>query len=784
MRRVPLVLLIALCLTQGGAHALEAGAAKVEITPPLGTPLNGYYDRLGRGATAVHDPVWVRCLYLNDGDTGLFLVSADLCAINKELRARVLELAPKEVPPEHIILTATHTHSAQGGMIRGVLFRSVSGRFMPDVLEQTAGRFAEAMRAAYQARKRAAIGFATAAQEGLSVNRRDKDGPVDSQVGVIRVEDSDGNPIAIVANFAAHPTSVGGADQFSISADYPGFYYAELEQRAGDGCVAMFMNGAEGNQTCANPEGKSGWGKTESVGRLLAQLVMKTADTISCGDAKLAIGYATPELPPTIAPDLFSSTTVIQTLEIDDLLLTFYPGEPCVELALRMRERALARGYAAQFSVGLANDYLLYFAPAESYSHLCYETAMSFFGPRIEEWLSRQFSLLMTRGESEPEPEPAAPAGAEALGGAQYLTLTGSPYGIGFQRAAAFREAIAAAYQERIVAPCDSGLLIPEEGLWQFAPPFINLTTFALPRLGIGARPMLAGLSDGVLRELDGMAGGAGMPFDALWLVQIAPTIHAHADVAELYRAPFCTMFAVVGSRAGADDVLVGRNLDWAEPEPPVVIKERPESGCAFVQVGFPWNAGVFTGMNDAGIVVCAERVPARGEPSVDGPPVEFVLRDVLAGADNLESAMARLDQPHLRGYHVLVAERSSATARVIEFGETAVVRAPEEGILLGIEPEAGDIDAEARARYTRLRGLLSEERIVAVPEIQVFLADSAPPEADPAAPPLEQGAIFNPLTRHCVVFEPKPGRMHVAVPGDDGALGEYAAITLGEYEP
>ncbi len=118
------------------AASLEAGAAKIEITPPLDTPLNGYGDRLGRGAVSVHDPLWARSLYLNDGKTSVLLVNTDLCLINRELRDRVLELAPAEVPRENIILTATHTHSAQGGMNRSLIVRAVSGRFMPDVLAE------------------------------------------------------------------------------------------------------------------------------------------------------------------------------------------------------------------------------------------------------------------------------------------------------------------------------------------------------------------------------------------------------------------------------------------------------------------------------------------------------------------------------------------------------------------------------------------------------------------------------------------------------------------------
>ncbi len=162
------------------SFAFEAGVGKADITPPLGTPLNGYGDRMGRGAVAVHDPVSARCLYLSDGQTSVFLVTADLCVINPELRARVLELAPGSPAGEHHPHRHPHAQRARR-MMKTLVFRAVSGRFVPEVLEQTARGFADAMKNAYANRKPAAIGYGTGAQQGLSVNRRIDNGPIDTQ---------------------------------------------------------------------------------------------------------------------------------------------------------------------------------------------------------------------------------------------------------------------------------------------------------------------------------------------------------------------------------------------------------------------------------------------------------------------------------------------------------------------------------------------------------------------------------------------------------------------------
>ena len=121
------------------------------------------------------------------------------------------------------------------------------------------------------------------------------------------------------------------------------------------------------------------------------------------------------------------------------------------------------------------------------------------------------------------------------------------------------------------------------------------------------------------------MADGASLPFDALWLLQNAANFSVRQDKAPLFHTPLCTMFAALGDRAGADGLLVGRTLDWTAAEVPVITEVRPETGHRFVQIGFPWNVGVFTGMNDAGLLVCVQRLRTMEESDLEGAPIEMV---------------------------------------------------------------------------------------------------------------------------------------------------------------
>ena len=212
---------------------LKAGAAKVDISPRPGVALAGGFRPVV--ARSVHDPLHCRALVLDDGRCPLALATCDLIVIQREDVLRVKEEIRRRIglPPEQVMLAATHTHSAPAPA--GLLGTDREDAYMDWALP----RMAEAVVRAWQARRPARAGWGTGEAPGHVFNRRFrmKDGtvrtnpgsqnpdalapvgPVDPQVALLAVVDgADGSPLAAVGNYALH--YVGGVGPGHVSADY------------------------------------------------------------------------------------------------------------------------------------------------------------------------------------------------------------------------------------------------------------------------------------------------------------------------------------------------------------------------------------------------------------------------------------------------------------------------------------------------------------------------------------------------------------------------------------
>jgi hypothetical protein len=467
-------------------------------------------------------------LFLQDGETAAFILSADLFAITPDLRARVLEKAPGVVPPENIVLTATHTLNGPGGLDHSWLGRQRGGRFIVAEVDSIASKFAEAMQSAYDLRTRASAGYATS-DTSLVVNRFDPAAKADGQLSVLRVDDSDGNPIAIVANIGAAPQGAGG---FAFSADFPGAYCAALEgMTAAPSAVAMFLNGASGDQIAAATDG------AESFAETLAGRVKGLANEIKCREVAMAFSSTTQTTPMHSTSPHYPDEAVFQVVEIDRLAMMFMTPIPRSTASLALRTAATARGYAQSMIVAPANGYIGAVAPVETIAFAAGGEPV-YLAPQAEKWLiDNALAPLSRGGKAEAQQQIPRESRFDAPEGVVHIAGSGTPAEIGELRGAVLRklrEGRAPEFSARWLHDAAGGALTH----WQLLRSAVAVESLALPLAGEASRAMLGSVGVDTISALAGMSHAAEIPFSHLWLRQLAaPT--DQFTVAELVGTAF-----------------------------------------------------------------------------------------------------------------------------------------------------------------------------------------------------------------------------------------------------
>jgi len=271
LRAISMVLCSALFCPPLQANGLQAGAAKIDITPPTGFAMWGYGARHDRPSDGVLDPLQARALVLAAEDQRIAIVSLDLGrAPTRQSSAAIRARTKAAAGIEHLFLVGSHTH--HGPVIELDNWPSPANSYVRQ-LEQKLGDVV--IEAATRLRP-ARIG-AAAKEVPYNRNRHSHldDKPVDRELLLLRVEDEVGKPIAHAVNFAAHATMTD-AKQFKFSADYPGAMAELIEKETGAPC--LFLQGAAGDLS-VNPGEHHG---PQQFGQALGREVLSLAKMIRC----------------------------------------------------------------------------------------------------------------------------------------------------------------------------------------------------------------------------------------------------------------------------------------------------------------------------------------------------------------------------------------------------------------------------------------------------------------------------------------------------------------------
>jgi len=278
--------------------SLRAGVAKSNIT----TDAEG---------VRINDPLYAKALVLDDGKTKLAIIAMDVTAIGgigeigddflPKLRTRIeSELG---IPGPNVLVNASHNHPP--------------GRLLCDAVGQVDRTF-DAVSRALQNMTAVKVGAGCGHEDRISMNRTlrlkngkawtirhtnpcppDEEvagvGPIDPEIGILRIDRMDGRPLAVVYNFACHPYIT--VPRGGVTADFPGFASAVIEENLGHGAMALFLQGAGGDITSILYKDVNRPRDSEPLGRMLGLSTLKALKGIQTKEATLSVISETIELP-------------------------------------------------------------------------------------------------------------------------------------------------------------------------------------------------------------------------------------------------------------------------------------------------------------------------------------------------------------------------------------------------------------------------------------------------------------------------------------------------------
>lgn len=273
------------CNSLGAQQPLLAAVAKVDITNPQ--------------APLVLDPCFAKALVLKQGSTAAVLITLDAVAVggigaigNSFLETVRRELAQDPgIPAAHVLVNASHCH----GNVRSDCEASV----------------VEIVRTAWSKMEKVSVGLGTASESRISENRRVhlKDGsqvdmrrayamawdeqiaavgPIDPQIGIVRLTRDNGSTLAVLYHFACHP--IMNPPVKGSSADLTGVASTLIEAAlAPEQTMALFIQGCGGDINPLNYKNADNLPDARPLGNLLGSSVLAALPSIKVADGTLAV---------------------------------------------------------------------------------------------------------------------------------------------------------------------------------------------------------------------------------------------------------------------------------------------------------------------------------------------------------------------------------------------------------------------------------------------------------------------------------------------------------------
>jgi len=405
------------------AGRFRAACVKVDITPDEPQWMHTFGKRM---STGVLDHLFHKVVAMDDGQTQFFLISSDIIGFSAAYYDEFCDKLKSEtgIKPEQVWWTYTHTHSSPS-MDRSGLSKQLkkerdwSGE-NTKYLQMVQRKLLQAVKDAQSKLEPAKLGIGTG-WSWANINRRSRDvdgkinlgknplGPVDRQINIIRIDRSDGSPIALIANYPLHGTVLGyynnyGIGNTLISGDAPGVVSQYVEEKIG--APMLFIQGAAGNiAPIYTTEIDHKRGRLTEFKVLVGDKILEANNEIkdTTGNIKLRIGkrllVESPLKEGITWPDKLKNycrTTSTGTHLIrfpvsflcinDDIVIWSAPCELFCEIAMNIRD---ASPFPHTYYFGYANGTFGYIPTRQAFLEGGYEPEKACpFTPKIEDDLT------------------------------------------------------------------------------------------------------------------------------------------------------------------------------------------------------------------------------------------------------------------------------------------------------------------------------------------------------------------------------------------------------------
>lgn len=399
---------------------MGTGIATIDITPPVGVRLWGYEPR---ESTFVEHPLRAEALAVSDGDSGWILLTIDVGAVNphvtKRVRAAVAEATG--LPPQAILLAATHTHS--GPHVTDAFWaehNELEGRYFRDLCE----KLAKVAIAAWNDRQPGELVVGHTAAPELASNRRiqredgswtnrfrdpegSNPGYFDASVDLLGVRRPDGKLAALLVNYGCHPVAYNSVN-LGISGDYVSYLKDALEA-SGKVETAMFTVSGHANidpRDGCQPHAHV----VKGIGEALAEIVLAALpDLKPVADGPLTVAESAWSFTSTwqlegrmaiyfpYAERGSPVETTASGLRCGEIAFIGAPGEVVSEYRAMLRERS---PFPHTFLLSVVNDFIGYIPTDEIQEQGAYEANISPLRPMQAAFLDRCQAVINQLKES------------------------------------------------------------------------------------------------------------------------------------------------------------------------------------------------------------------------------------------------------------------------------------------------------------------------------------------------------------------------------------------------